>query len=185
MKTPNKKAETTLRNGLITFCKIQFLLAALLMGQTILYDTSKLITPETVLDRWYVISGLLVVNSVIWYAVKSKAGHILMYKSLLGLMILADIAVSCYFVYEGRGMASKAVLLFAVPIIISGLLASRSALFAVTTLSIAAYSLTAVSYFVINFNEGYKVELYGEVGFYSLLMLILAGLLAKLLETHD
>lgn len=171
-----------MRDGLITFTKLHFLLVLILIGQTILYDASQLIAPEAVLQRWVAISGLLSVNGIIWYLVKSKSGHIVLYKFLLLMMIIADIAFASFSVYTQRGMASKAVLLFVIPIIIAGLLRSRSALFAAAILCIAAYSLTAVSYFVLNFNEGYKVELYGEVGFYSLLLLLVAALLAKLLK---
>ena len=185
MKKLNNKSESRLRYGLITFCKLHFCLIALLVGQTILYDSSKLITPENVLERWVLISGLLVINGSIWYLVKSKAGHALMYKLLLLAMIVADILLASYSVYSQRGMASKAVLLFVIPILISGLLLSRSAIFATAILCIAAYSLTAVSYFVINFNEGYKVELYGEIGFYSLLMLLIAGLVSVLVKYRE
>ncbi len=184
-KRNNKPTETRLRSGLIGFCKLHFVLILALIGQTIIYDASQLITPESVLKRWVAISGLMAVDGIIWYLVKSRSGHIHLYKSLLGLMILSDIAFASFLVYEERGMASRAVFLFVIPIIISGLLASRSALYATAILSAAAYSLTAVSYFVLNFNEGYKVELYGEVGFYSLIMLLSAGLLAQLLRSGD
>lgn len=185
MKASNKKLEAYLRNSLTGFCKLQFVLITLIIGQTIIYDASKLITPEVVLDRWFVIAGLLVVNGLIWYLVKSRAGHAALYKSLLGLMVLSDILLASYFVYEGRGMASKAVILFVIPIVIAGALKSKSALFATAIFSISAYTLAAVSYFVINFNEGYKVELYGEIGFYSVILLLVAGLLAKLLKSRD
>ncbi|HSX24257.1 MAG TPA: hypothetical protein VLE74_04105, partial [Candidatus Saccharimonadales bacterium] len=52
-----------------------------------------------------------------------------------------------------------------------------SAIFASAALSVAAYTSSAVAYFVLNFNEGYKIELYGEVGFYCVLMFILASFL--------
>ncbi|HYF97275.1 MAG TPA: hypothetical protein VD947_04555 [Patescibacteria group bacterium] len=185
MKKLGEKSESRLRSGLIAFCKLHFCLIALLIGQTILYDSSKLITPEVVLERWVLISGLLVIIGSIWYLVKSKAGHALMYKLLLFAMIVADIMLASYSVYSQRGMASKAVLLFVIPIVISGLLLSRSAVFATAILCIAAYSLAAVSYFVINFNEGYKVELYGEIGFYSLLMLLIAGLTSVLVKSRE
>lgn len=171
-----------LHKGLIGFCKVHFALISLLVAQTILYDSSKLITPAVVLDRWAVIAVLLVVNSMIWYLVKSKAGHRLLYKSLLFLMIFSDILLASYSVYSQRGMASKAVVIYIIPIIIAGLLLSRSALFATAILAIAAYSLTSVAYFVLNFNEGYKVELYGEVGFYCAVFLIIASLIAVVLH---
>jgi hypothetical protein len=184
-KRNSKPSETRIRNSLAGFCKIQFLFILVFAGQTILYDASQLITPQSVLRRWVAISGLLAVNGGIWYLVRSRSGHRVLYKSLVALMVLSNIAMASFLVYEERGMASRAVFLYIFPIIISGVLLSRSALYATAIFSVAAYSLTAVSYFVLNFNEGYKVELYGEVAFYSLIMLLSAGLLARLLHSGD
>ncbi|MBW3569035.1 hypothetical protein KY385_02805 [Candidatus Parcubacteria bacterium] len=182
MNDSEKLRETTFRKGLIGICKVHFALVALIIVQIILYDASKLIPPEVVLDRWVVASMLLAITGAIWYFAKSENGNLTFYKSFLITLIGSDIALASYFVYDTRGMASRAVLLYVLPIIIAGLLLSRSALFATAILCIAAYSLTAVGYFVLNFNEGYKVELYGEVGFYSALFLIVAGLLAAILH---
>lgn len=167
---------------MLSFCKIHFALAGLFIAQIILYDASMLIEPKVVLDRWFAVSMLLLVNGFIWYFVKSKSGNIISYKALLLAMMMTDLALASFIVYSTRGMASRAVLLFVIPIIISGLLKSKSALYATAILSIAAYSLTSIAYFVWNFNEGYKVELYGEVGFYSATFLVVAALLSTVLH---
>lgn len=180
-----KKRKNSVKSGLLTIVKLHFALIALIAGQTILYDASQLITPDIVLKRWIAISLLLAVNGVIWYLLRSRAGHELFNKGLVVLIVLTDIFYASFSVYTQRGMASRAVFMFVIPIIVAGLLLSRSALFATAILSIAAYSLSAVSYFVLNFNEGYKVELYGEVGFYSLAMLIIAGMLAAVLKYRE
>lgn len=181
-KAKSKNTENYLRNGLVGVCKLHFILIALFLVQIILYDASKLITPDVVLQRWFAVALLLVVTGVSWYFVKSRTGNLVLYKSLLVTMIASDIALASFFVYSTRGMASRAVLLYVIPIIITGLLFSRAALLATAILCIAAYSLTTVGYFVLNFNEGYKVELYGEVGFYSISFLIVAGLIAEILH---
>lgn len=177
-----KKSSAEFEKGLLGFTKIHFVLALILVAQTIIYDASQLITPEVVLDRWFVIALLVLINGFIYYFVKSKSGSLLFYKSLLLTMIISDIALASYSVYAGRGYASNGVVLFILPIIISGLMLSRSALFATAVISIAVYTLTAVSYFVFNFNEGYKVELYGEIGLYSALFLVIAGLMSVVLH---
>lgn len=181
-KAKSKTTESYLRNGLVGVCKLHFILIALFLVQIILYDASKLITPDVVLQRWFAVALLLVVTGVSWYFVKSRTGNLVLYKSLLVTMIASDIALASFFVYSTRGMASRAVLLYVIPIIITGLLFSRAALLATAILCIAAYSLTTIGYFVLNFNEGYKVELYGEVGFYSISFLIVAGLIAEILH---
>lgn len=185
MKSINKNDSLSLGPGLLSFCKIHFAMAGLFIAQIILYDASMLINPEAVLDRWFVVSILLLVNGFIWYFVKSKSGDIIPYRALLMSMIMVDLALASFTVYSTRGMASRAVILFVIPIIISGLLKSRSALYATAIASVAVYSLTAIAYFVWNFNEGYKVELYGEIGFYSAIFLVVAALLSKLLRFKD
>lgn len=180
------KAKTTnendFRKGLLGICKVHFAFVVLLVVQIILYDASKLIPSEAVLDRWVVVAMLLAVTGAIWYFAKSRSGNLSFYKSFLTIFILSDIALASFYVYETRGFASNSVFLYILPIVIAGLALSRAALFATATLCIAAYSLTAVAYFTWNFNEGYKVELYGEIGFYSAMFLIVAGLLATILH---
>lgn len=185
MKSIDKKSSLSLGPGLLSFCKIHFALAGLFTAQIILYDASMLIEPEVVLDRWFVVSMLLLISGFIWYFVKSKSGNVISYKALLLAMMMADMALASFSVYSTRGMASKAVLLFILPIIISGLLKSKSALYATAIVSIAVYTLTSIAYFVWNFNEGYKVELYGEVGFYSAMFLVVAALLSTVLHPKN
>lgn len=93
------------------------------------------------------------------------------------MIIVADIAFATFNVYTQRGYASKAVLLYIIPIVVATALAKRSSILATALLVIAAYTTTAISYFVLNFNEGYMAELYGEIGFYSGVFLLIATLL--------
>ncbi len=182
MKSINKNNSLNLASGLLALCKIHFAFAAVIIIQTIVYDASKLITPEVVLDRWFVVSLLLLITGVIWYFVKSKSGNVIPYKSLVLALIMTDMALAAYSVYATRGMASRAVLLFIIPIVVSAILRSKSDVYATAIASIAIYSLTCIAYFTWNFNEGYKVELYGEVGFYSAMFLIVAALLSAVLH---
>jgi hypothetical protein len=182
MSEIRKLSESEFRKGLVGICKVHFALVLLFVIQIILYDASRLITPEAVLDRWVVAAMLLAITGSIWYFAKSQNGNLIFYKSFLITLIGSDIVMASFYVYDTRGMASRAVFLYIIPIVIAGLLLSRAALFATAILCIAAYSLTAIAYFTLNFNEGYKVELYGEVGFYSAMFLIVAGLLATILH---
>lgn len=172
-----KKSNLSLKNSLNRVTKIHFAYAGLLALQVIIYDAAQLITPEAVLKRWQVIAGLLVVTTIVWYLAKARLAHAYGYRLLTLALVVADIAVASAFVYEQRGMASRAVLLYIIAIATVAILRSKSALFATAALSVAAYTTTAVTYFVVNFNEGYKVELYGEIGFYSAIFFIVAGLI--------
>lgn len=172
------------KNRVLNACKIHFLFIGLLVAQIILYDASKLISPEVVLKRWFTVAALLIVVGIVWFKAKNESSSA-NYSRLIFYLIFADIALISYSVYSQRGMAARAVALYAIPIIVSALLARRSAVYFVAILSIAAYTLSSIAYFVWNFNEGYKVELYGEIGFYSFVFLILAGLTSLLINNKN
>lgn len=93
------------------------------------------------------------------------------------ILLIFDVLFAAMNVYWTRGMASKAVVLFVVPIISAGLSRSRSLLLATTTVSAAAYSIASVRYFYENYGQGLRVELYGEIVFHTLFFFVLAGLL--------
>ena len=156
-----------LKNSLVRVAKVHFLLILAYVAQIIAYDASKLITPQVVLQRWYAAAALTGVVVAVWYLARSKVNNISTYKLLTWVLILADISFAVFNVYTQRGMASRAVVLFLIPIIISAILLSRVALFTTAILCVAAYTSASVAYFVNYFNEGYKIELYGEILFYS------------------
>jgi hypothetical protein len=160
------------------------LYALLFIVQTIIFHASKVITPELLLKRWFAAASLLIVTTGVWLFVRNKQNGPAMYRFLLGLLILADIAFAAFNVYTQRGYASKSVLLFLIPIIVASALLSRAALMATAIVAVAVYSTTAISYFVLNFNEGYMSELYAEVGFYSGIFLLTAGLLWSTVKKH-
>ncbi len=167
-----------LQSGVIRAARVQFALVALYAGYTIASDATHLINPSYVLQRWSVNLGVLAGSAVVWYLARSNTKRINYYRSLLYCLVLLDIGLATFNVYSQRGMASRAIVLYAVPIILSAILLSRVAIVMTATLSIAAYSLAAVKYFVDYFNEGYKAELYIEVGFYCGVFLLLASLLS-------
>lgn len=173
----DKKAEASLRSRLNSATKIHFVFAGLLALQVILYDAAQLITPKAVLARWQVIAVLVVVTTAVWYLAKARLAHGLGYTILTMALVLADILLASQYVYNQRGMASRAVLLYLMAIATVAILRSGSALFATAALCVAAYTTTAITYFVVNFNEGYKVELYGEIGFYSAMFFVVASLI--------
>jgi len=171
------KAQISLRAQTLRLSRAHFVYVLILASQIILYDAAKLISPESVLNRWAITAGLLVVTTLVWALAHQANKSNLLYEKLIYALILADIAVASFSVYSQRGMASRAVLLYVIPIVVAASLGKRVVLFGTAMLSIAAYTTTAIMYFVLNFNEGYKVELYGEIGFYSAIFLLLASLL--------
>lgn len=143
----------------------------------IAYDAWHVLTPEAVLQRWTMVGIFMAVSAVIWAAARFKVKVAFYYQSLVYGLIALDIALATFNIYTQRGMASRAIILYAIPITVAAVLHSRSVIFATAALCAASYVVAAVRYFVVNFNEGYKVELYGEILFYSSMFFVLASLL--------
>jgi hypothetical protein len=175
MAAPAK--QSWLHNNVLRLSRWHFLYVIAFAIQTVIYDAWNLVAPNAALNRWIMTGLLLIVTTTVWYLAHNTVKTTAAYKSLVFALIVTDIAAASFNVYTQRGMASRAVMLYAVPIVISAVLLSRAAIFASACLSAAAYIGTAYAYFVLNFNEGYKIELYGEVGFYSVIFFFLAGLL--------
>ena len=174
-----------LRVNALRVTRIHFLLILAIVAQLIVYDAGRLITPQIVLYRSLDMVFLLVATAAVWVLAHNKAKDANFYKFIISLLIAADILYASHSVYLQRGMASRAVLFFAIPIIISAILLNRAAIYTTAFIAIGAYFATAMAYFVLNFNEGYKLELYGEVGFYSALFIVLAGLLSAFRKFKD
>jgi len=174
-----------LRVSALRATRVHFLLIFVVLIQLIIYDAGKLITPRMVLYRAIDLVFLLVATAAVWVLAHNKGKDANFYKFIISLLIAADILFAAHNVYLQRGMASRAVLLFAIPIVVSVVLLNRAAIYTTAIIAIGTYFVTAMAYFVLNFNEGYKLELYGEVGFYSAIFLILAGLLAAFLKFKE
>ncbi len=170
------KASEDIRHILLRLTRVHFFYVAIYLLATVVFDSWNLLAYEAVVERWTLGAALLVVVTLIWYACRLPIKSPTFYKTLFAVLLLADIIFAAVNIYLQRGMASKSVMLFAVPIISAALSRSRSLLLATTTVSVAAYSLSSVRYFFENYGQGYRVELYGEVFFYSALMFVLSYL---------
>lgn len=171
-----------LRVSLLRVSRAHFLFLAAYALIIIIFDAAKVITPHMILERWIAFALMLATVTLVWYLAHDRSASALYLKRLTFLLITAGIAMATYNVYAQRGMASRAVMLFAIPIITSAILLSRSAIFAVAAFCATAYVTAAVLYFTLHFNEGYKAELYGEVGFYIAVFFTLASLLATIIH---
>ncbi len=171
-----------LQTGLIRVCRIQFMFVGLYAIYTIASDATHLVTPRLVLQRWSMNAFMLTGIGIIWYLARNSVKNSNYYRALIHTLILLNIAMATFNIYTQRGMASRAVMLFSIPIVVSALLLSRTALYLTAALCTAAYSLAAVKYFVDFFNEGYKAELYIEVAFYCGVFFMLAAILSVLVR---
>jgi hypothetical protein len=173
----NKKPEVDIRHVLLRISRVHFFYIAAYTLAIIIFDSWNLLAHEAVTQRWLLAALLLSINTVIWYLCRLRLQNQNVYRVLLWILLTADILFAAYNVYWQRGMASKSVMLFAIPIISAGLSRSRSLLIAISSLSVAAYTLTAVKYFNDNYGQGFRVELYGEITLYSLVFFIIAYLM--------
>lgn len=178
MKKKNNQTSSHFRTSLLRITRVHFIFAGLLAFQIVIYDAWKLLAPESVLQRWITVGALAAVTTMIWFLLRTRRFMSDKQVQLLAFgLIITDIALASFNVYTQRGMASRAVMMYVMPLLVASILLSWSAIYATALLSVIAYVITAISYFVLNFNEGYKIELYGEVGFYSCLIFIVAAML--------
>ncbi len=171
-----------LQTGIIRVCRIHFYLLGVFAIYVIASDATHLITPDLVYQRWLAVGVLLTITGLVWYFAKAVARTSNYYRVLFYALIVADVAFAGFNVYTQRGMAARAVLLFAIPIVLSGLLLSRVATTMVAILSTVVYVLAAVKYFNDYFNEGYKAELYIETGFYAAMFFGLAAIISTIIR---
>lgn len=166
-----------IRHIVLRISRVHFFYILAYMVSIAVFDSGNLISHEQVTWRWTAAGSLMVVDIIIWYLCRAKLRSKTLYKTLLAILIVCDILFASVNVFWSRGMASKYVFLYAVPIISAGLSRSRSLLMASAGLSVAAYSMTVVKYFNDNYGQGYRIELWGEQIFYGLMFFVIAWLM--------
>lgn len=175
-----KSTKTFVRSNLAHVAKFQLLVALAYSLQIIIIHAGHLVTPDIILRRWLAVAIFASLTTWVWMVARSTSAETSTERKMAWLLIITDIAFASYNVYLQRGMSSRAVILYVLALFAAGTLRSRVALYSAAILSIIAYTTAAILYFVLNFNEGYLLELYAEIGFYSVLLLLSAGMLGVL-----
>lgn len=152
---------------------------------TLVYRLWKLMTPDVLQQRWTIVAVTLGVSLVLWFFSRKKGLAPLYYQGIIMLQIIMYLAVAAYSIYSERGMASNAIILFVIPLIVVALEYSGKALFAIATLCVATYAGTAIKYFKDFPSEGYKVELYGGILFYVSIIYLVSALLWVLVRSKN
>jgi hypothetical protein len=174
--------ETTLSGRILHAIRWQFVLLIAYAASIIAFDSWNLITHEVVAKRWTYAGILAILTVIIWFILKKYAKSKNSINVLTYFLITANIFFATINVYTQRGMASKAVMLYVIPLLIASKTSSKIALWATAGLSVCVYTIATVRYFHLFYGEGYRIELYGEVGFYSALILIIAGILSPAIK---
>ena len=135
---------------------------ALYMLSIVIFDSGNLITRESIIDRWTLVTVLLVVNTFVWFGASQK-WPFLTIKIPVALLTLTLIVFAGFMTYWERGMASTSTILYALPILVIAIAKNRHALMATTILAAGTYAFASVRYFNDYFNEGYRVQLWGTI----------------------
>jgi hypothetical protein len=151
----------------------------------IIFDSGNLITRESVIQRWTLLSVLIAVTSVTWLIVATM--------SQLRLKVLLTIALTITLLgfagftsYWERGMASTSTLFYVLPLLVIATLKNRHALLATATLAATTYAFAAVKYFNDFFNEGFRIQLWGNIVLYGGTIFVCAWLIMILTDLrHD
>jgi len=149
----------------------------------VIFDSGNLITKEAVVQRWTLATVLLVVNTVAWFLSSQRRHAVNTQRILIAIVVFTLIGFAGYMTYWERGMASTSTILYVLPLLVAATAKNRHALLATATLSAGTYCFAAVKYFNDFFNEGFRIQLWGNLAFYTgaiftcaWLIMIVAGL---------
>jgi hypothetical protein len=179
------RANNWLQTTAVRLTRIHFAYVAFYLLSIIIFDTWNLYSHDATKQLWTAGGVLLVCNVLLWFIARLKSNNTWFYIGVVLALILVDIIFASYIVWWQRGLYSKSVMLYTIPIISAAALRSRSILLATTTLSAAAYSTISVRYFFTNYGLAYRVELWGTVGFFSAMMFVMAFLLMVIIRPSE
>src|SRR4051812_41922984 len=125
MAKKTKTQNSWLQAAALRVMRVHFLYVASYIASIIIFDSWNLYPHEAIGNRWTLAGVLLVLNTVFWYICRIKFANQMIYFVAVLALIVADITFAGLNVFWERGLASKAVTLFTVPIIIAATLRSR------------------------------------------------------------
>ena len=150
----------------------------------IVFDSWNLITHEGIVRKWTLAAVILTIVIGCWFVSKQKFAFTTGYTIAMLVLIISGVIFAAYNVSWERGMASKSLILFIVPIVTAALTRRRTVLLATTGFSAVAYSVVVVRYFHIHYGEGFRVQVYGELLFYGIVFFVCAWLL-RILQKRE
>lgn len=163
-----------------------FFFAAFYALSIVIFDSGNLITREAVIDRWTLLSGFLVINALCWL-ISSQSSRSLSSQIVLRSVLAVSLLVFAGFTtYWERGMASTSTLFYVLPILVIATLKNRHALLTTATLAATTYAFAAVKYFNDFFNEGFRIQLWGNIVLYGGTIFVCAWLIMVITDLrHD
>lgn len=174
-----KKANNSknIQQSSLNAARLGFVFLGIYGLSVIIYQAWRLIPPDMLRSRWILLTVALAVNTTLWFFSRYRKLADLYYQGIIFLQVCMYLAISTYTIYAERGMSSNAIILYSIPLAITAMTYSGKALFACASLCSFAYAAAAITYFNDYPSEGYKVELWGGIVFYSLILFLLSMLL--------
>ncbi len=166
-----------LRLGSLRTARLGFAFIGIYIFSTAIYQAWRLLTPDVIQTRWFLAIAMISINATLWWYSHKPRLRTTYYRTIIFLQIAMYIVIATYSIYVERGMASNSIILYAIPLVIVALEYSGRALAFTALICSTAYAAAAIHYFNTFPSEGYKVELYGGIAFYSGIMFVLAALL--------
>jgi hypothetical protein len=158
----SKKSAEEFQLSITRVTRTIYFFIVMYMISIVMFDSGNLITRESIIDRWTIITILLVINTFVWFITVQKipasSKSITVYILTAALLVFAGFST-----YWERGMASTMTILYVLPILVIATLKNRHALIATAILSIGTYAFATVKYFNDYFNEGYRIQLWGTI----------------------
>lgn len=182
---PKNSKAGSLQKPVLKVLKIHFGFVLAVALSLVAFDTWNLITHEGIMQRWTLLGVVFIVNIVVWYMARADVRSQLFYKLLVLGLAITDIVFASINVFWERGMSSRYVAVYLVPIALAAVLRSRKAMMATAALSMAAYIMTTTRYFYEHYGEGFKVELYGVAFFFSAIFFVVAFLVDASFPPND
>lgn len=142
----------------------------------------KLQPSDIIKNQWIATTLTTLVFLLVLGLTQKKKASIGYYYSLVFCQIVAYLSFISYIIYAQRGMASAAVILYAVPILVAAVTKASWAVISTAILAGTSYCLAAFKYFSDYPSEGYKAELYGQMLLYFLVLLLIARLIHVILS---
>lgn len=157
---------------------LYFLIAVIAISM-IIFDSGNLITREAINQRWLLLTVLLGANTSAWFLGGVKEFK----KPATYVLSLVLVVFAGFITYWERGMASTSTILYVLPLLVVATLRNRHALLGMAALAAGTYAFAAVRYFNDFFNEGYRIQLWGNLAQYiglifvvTWLIMVIAGL---------
>lgn len=154
-----------------------YFVLAVYAASIVIFDSGNLITRESVINRWLLLTFVLSINTLAWYVAAAGPRSLIKPAIITVVLTLSLVVLAGLNTYWERGMANTSVILYVLPLLVVSTLRNRHALLAIATLSAGTYAFAAVKYFNDFFNEGFRIQLWGTVVMQAGLILAAAWLI--------